>query len=122
LSSPAASTTYIRCKPTIPHLTRFSLHRCLKRHGISRQPQVEGKSSARRKFKAHPIGYFHSDIAELRTAEGLFDAIGRMSKFAFVALYEKSERPTAVRFLETLIAAIPYRVHTALTDNGIPVC
>ena len=27
-------------QPTIPHLTRSSLHRCLKRHGISRLPQV----------------------------------------------------------------------------------
>jgi len=27
--------------------------------------------------------------------------------------------PTAVRFLEALIAAVPYRLHTVLTDNGI---
>src|ERR1700722_20896645 len=27
-------------QPTIPHLTRSSLHRCLQRHGISRLPQV----------------------------------------------------------------------------------
>jgi transposase InsO family protein len=109
-------------QPTIPHLTRSSLHRCLKRHGISRLPQVEDESSAKRKFKAYPIGYFHIDIAELRTAEGklyLFVAIDRTSKFAFVALHEKADRPTAVRFLEALIAAVPYRLHTVLTDNGI---
>jgi transposase len=29
-------------QPTIPHLTRSTLHRCLERHGISRLPQVEG--------------------------------------------------------------------------------
>jgi hypothetical protein len=29
-------------QPTIPHLTRSSLHRCLLRHGISRLPEVEG--------------------------------------------------------------------------------
>ena len=107
---------------TIPHLTRSSLHRCLKRHGISRLPQVENEGAAKRKFKAYPIGYFHIDIAELRTAEGklyLFVAIDRTSKFAFVTLYEKADRPTAVRFLEALIAAVPYRLHTVLTDNGI---
>jgi transposase InsO family protein len=107
---------------TIPHLTRSSLHRCLKRHGISRLPQVEEEGAAKRKFKAYPIGYFHIDIAELRTAEGklyLFVAIDRTSKFAFVTLYEKADRPTAVRFLEALIAAVPYRLHTVLTDNGI---
>jgi transposase InsO family protein len=109
-------------QPTIPHLTRSSLHRCLKRHGISRLPQVEDESVNTRKFKAYPIGYFHIDIAELRTAEGklyLFVAIDRTSKFAFVALHEKADRPTAVRFLEALIAAVPYRLHTVLTDNGI---
>src|SRR5438552_2791937 len=106
---------------TIPHLTRSSLHRCLKRHGISRLPQVKDEGAAKRKFKAYPIGYFHIDIAELRTAEGklyLFVAIDRASKFAFVTLYEKADRPTAVRFLEALIAAVPYRLHTVLTDNG----
>src|ERR1051326_6460733 len=39
-------------QPTIPHLTRSSLHRCLKRHGISRLPQVENESAKKRKFKA----------------------------------------------------------------------
>jgi hypothetical protein len=55
---------------TIPHLTRSSLHRCLQRHGISRLPQVEGDMPDKRKFKAYPIGYFHIDIAEVRTEEG----------------------------------------------------
>ena len=35
-------------QPTIPHLTRSSLHRCLQRNGISRLPQVEGEASAKR--------------------------------------------------------------------------
>jgi hypothetical protein len=46
-------------QPTVPHLTRSSLHRCLQRHGTSRLPQVEGEASAKRKFKAYQIGYFH---------------------------------------------------------------
>src|ERR1700726_1298521 len=109
-------------QPTIPNPPRSSLHRCLQRHGISRLPQVEGDAPDKRKFKPYPIGYFHIDIAEVRTEEGklyLFVAIDRTSKFAFVALHEKADRPTAVRFLEALIAAVPYRLHTVLTDNGI---
>ncbi len=57
-------------QPTIPHLTRSSLHRCLHRHGISRLPDVEGDKPAKKKFKAYPIGFFHIDIAEVQTAEG----------------------------------------------------
>jgi hypothetical protein len=108
-------------QPTIPHLTRSSLHRCLQRHGISRLPQVEGEASAKRKFKAYPIGYFHLDIAEVRTAQGrlyLIVAIDRTSKFAFVELHERVTRKTAADFLRRLIAAVPYKVHTILTDNG----
>jgi transposase len=55
---------------TIPHLTRSSLHRCLQRHGISRLPEVDGDKPDRRKFKSYPIGYFHIDIAEVRTEQG----------------------------------------------------
>src|SRR6478752_3388522 len=78
---------------TIPHLTRSSLHRCLQRHGISRLPDVEDGKGIRRKFKNYPIGYFHIDIAEVRTAMGrlyLFVAIDRTSKFAFTELHEKA--------------------------------
>jgi transposase InsO family protein len=108
-------------QPTLPHLTRSSLHRCLQRHGISRLPQVEGEASAKRKFKAYPIGYFHIDIAEVRTAQGklyLLVAIDRTSKFAFVEMHEKVTRRTAADFLRRLIVAVPYKVHTVLTDNG----
>ena len=32
-------------QPSIPHLTRSALHRCLQRHGISRLPDVEGEET-----------------------------------------------------------------------------
>ena len=69
-----------------------------------------------------PIGYFHIDIAEVQTAEGklhLFVAIDRTSAFAFVRLEEKANRITASAFLVALIKAVPYKIHTVLTDNGI---
>ena len=109
-------------QPTIPNLTRSSLHRCLQRHGISRLPEVEGDKPARTKFKSYPIGYFHIDIAEVQTAEGklyLFVAIDRTSKFAYVELHKRSTKMIAAEFLRHLVAAVPYKVHTVLTDNGI---
>jgi hypothetical protein len=54
-------------QPTIPHLTRSSLHRCLQRHGISRLPEVTGDKPAKKKFKSYPIGYFHTDSIQQRT-------------------------------------------------------
>ena len=56
----------------------------------------------------------------MRTAQGklyLLVAIDRTSKFAFVELHEKVARSTAADFLRRLVAAVPYKVHTVLTDN-----
>lgn len=106
---------------TIPHLTRSSLHRCLQRHGISRLPDVAGDKPSKQKFKRYPIGYFHLDIAEVHTAEGrlyLFVAIDRTSKFAFTELHGKATTRIAADFLKALLKAVPYKVHTVLTDNG----
>ncbi len=80
-------------QPTIPQLTRSSLHRCLERHGLSRLPDVDGDKPARKRFASYPLGYFHvpclagvclqtpsGDIAQVSTGEGklnLFVAIDR---------------------------------------------
>jgi len=107
---------------TIPHLSRSSLHRCLQRHDIGRLPKVQGDKPMKKAFKAYPIGYFHIDIAEVQTAEGklyLFVAIDRTSKFAFTELHAKATTRTAADFLRALIKAVPYKIHTVLTDNGI---
>src|SRR5215218_4370392 len=75
-------------QPTIPHLSRSSLHRCLQRHGIGRLPEIDGEKPTRKTFRSYPIGFFHIDIAEVRTEQGklhLFVAIDRTSKFALVA-------------------------------------
>jgi transposase InsO family protein len=105
---------------TIPHMTRSSLHRLFQRHDISRLPDVEG-SKPKRAFKTYPIGFFHIDIAEVWTEEGklyMLVAVDRTSKFAFAELHERATRRVAADFLRRLIAAVPYSIHTVLTDNG----
>lgn len=107
---------------TIPHLTRSSLHRLHQRHGISRLPDLKVGAEPKKTFKAYPIGYFHVDIAEVRTDDGklhMFVAIDRTSKFVFVRLEEKADRKTASAFLEALVEACAYKIHTMLTDNGV---
>ncbi len=109
-------------QPSIPHLTRSALHRCLQRHGISRLPDVGGDKPKRQRFKRYPIGFFHIDIAEVQTAEGkfcLFVGMDRTSKFPMTHLVEKADRRTAWEFLEHLLEAVPYRIHTILTERAI---
>ena len=86
---------------------------------------MDGDKPKRQKFKRYPMGYFHIDIAELRTNEGklyLFVAIDRTSKFAVAQLVNKANRKTAWEFLEDVLEAVPCKIHTILTDNGIQFC
>src|SRR6056297_696339 len=86
--------------------------------GSSATRSAFSTSVARQAMHASPRG----DIAELRKAEGklyLFAAIDRTSKFAVAQLVEKADRKTAWEFLELLLDAVPYRIHTILTDNSI---
>lgn len=107
---------------TIPHLSRSSLHRCLQRHHISRLPQINESDQPKKKFKKYPIGYFHIDIAQVSTQEGklyLFVAIDRSSKFTYVELHKCATKMLAAEFLKRLLASVPYKIETILTDNGI---
>src|ERR1700747_3568628 len=83
---------------------------------------MEGEKASKKKFKTYPIGFFHIDIAEVRTEEGklyLFVAIDRTSKVAFARLFDKPNTAAARAFLEQLVEAIPYKIEVVLTDNGV---
>jgi transposase InsO family protein len=111
---------FVALKDVIPHLTRSSLHRCLQRHGISRLPKTDREKP--KQFRAYDIGYFHIDIAELRYEGGkgfLFVAVDRTSKLVFARIYRKATKLAAAAFLKVLVKTVPYKVHTALTDNGV---
>ena len=105
---------------TIPQLSRSALHRLFQRHGISRLP-APAPAEKKKKFKDYPIGYLHVDFAEVHTEEGrvyLFVAIDRTSKLAFAELQPRATKRLAADFLRRVLAAIPYKVHKVLTDNG----
>lgn len=111
---------FVALKPAIPRLTRSTLHRTLQRHGVSRLPRA--KRQRRGQFDACELGFFHIDIAEVRTAREkvyLFVAVDRVTKLAFARIYRKATVLTAGAFLKSLLRSVPYRIHTVLTDNGI---
>lgn len=111
---------YIAPKDVIPYLTRSLLHRCLKRHGISRLPKVDREKP--RKFKKYEIGYFHINIAELHHEGGkgfLFVTVDRTSKLVFARIYRRATKLAAAAFLRVLIKTAPYKIHAILTDNGV---
>ena len=98
------------------------MHRCLQRHGISRLPDGEIKTSGRGKFAPTEIGYVHIDIAELGLAQGklnMFLAIDRVSKFTWVEFRDDMGKMNGADFLRGVIKTFPYKIHTVLTDNGM---
>jgi len=109
-------------RESIPKLTRSAVHRCLKRHGISRLPQEEERASKRGRFAETRIGYVHLDVCELRWAGGkvcMVLAIDRVSKFTYVELHDRAKMLNATAFLRNVIQAFPYQIHTVLTDTGM---
>ena len=88
-------------------------------------PDIKDGAEPKQTFKSYPIGDFHIDIAEVRTEEGklrISVAIDRTSKFAFAELHDRATRAIASQFLRTLVEAVPYRIHTVLTDNSVQFC
>jgi hypothetical protein len=83
-------------QPSVPHLTRSALHRCLQRHGISRLPDVEGDKPKRQKFKRYPIGFFHIDIARFRRPRASFtcssESTGQQSSLSPNSLKRLTEK------------------------------
>lgn len=109
-------------QPSMPHLTRSALHRCVPRHGISRLPDMEGDKPKRSKFGCYPIRLFHIDDVEVQTGEGkLYLLVGsdRTTKFVVTQLFDTADRKAAWEFLQHMLEAVPYQVHTVLTDRAI---
>ncbi len=71
---------------TAPKLSRSALHRCLQRHGISRQPATH-LPRRHGKFEETTLGFVHIDSAEMKISSGkqhMFVAIDRVTKFTHV--------------------------------------
>ena len=72
--------------------------------------------------KDYAIGYLHIDIAELRYEGGkgfLYGAVDRTSKLVSARICRKATKLAAAAFLKSLVRAVPCRIHTVLTDNGV---
>ena len=49
----------------------------------------------------------------------LYLAVDRTSKLAFARIYRRATSLVAAGFVRVLAKAVPYRMHTVLTDNGV---
>ena len=98
----------------IPHLTRATLHRLYRRHGVSRLPVGSVPAGA-------PLGDFYVDTAMIGTGTGklaIFIAFDRTSRFAYAELFEAGDAETGARFLANLAEAVPYVIQAVLTSDS----
>ena len=68
------------------------------------------------------LRYFHIVIPEVRTAEGKLHLIHGDRPDQQVRLHpahDRGERGDSLSFLVALSEAVPYKIHTVLTDNDI---
>ena len=101
-------------------LSRSAVHRCLKRHGLSRAERPAKKEPGR--FDRHPFGFVHIDLKHLpalrKTKSYVFVAIERATRFVSVEVVLKRDAKTIAACLERFLKAFGHPVHTILTDNG----
>ena len=114
----------------LPDATRSSIHRLLKRNGVSRLPksnaqkgeQETGQTDKHGQFKDYGPGFLHIDCFYLPKLEGkkryCFVAIDRATRLAFLAVYEHKDKKASTDFLRQCLSFFPFRVSKLLTDNG----
>ena len=107
---------------TRPHVPRSALHRCLHRHGLSRLPALGSEKPAKKQFKASAIGDCQLAIAAVRTEAGtrsLVVALDRTGTLADAARHEEAHTMVAAPCRRNVMAAVPEKIHTGLTDHGM---
>ena len=106
----------------IPHLSRSTLHRCLKQHGVSR---LVGRSHTRTAISLGGglLGDVHIDHSQVHSKEGshhLFNAVEQASKLVFVQMGSRGGGRAAAHFLGALLARHPCRIKRVFTSDAEP--
>ena len=100
-----------------------TVHRVLMRCGQSRLSRPR-RPPAKRYEKSRPGELLHLDIKLLPSLRNArydyeFAAVDDFSREAVVRIVTDQTSVTATTFLETVVAALPYRIEAVLTDNAM---
>ncbi len=114
---------YLSLKDIIPNLYPMKIYRCLKRYGLDKLPEEFKKEENRiKKFKNYGIGYLHIDVLYSPKINGIrkyiFTCIDRISKIAYIKLFDSKDKYTSLYFLKQVLSFYPYKINYILTDNG----
>lgn len=113
-----------------PTLTRSSLTRLLKRHGVNSLKALyaelsdEAPEAKPKTFKDYEPGYVHVDIKYLPKMPDdpqkryLLVAIDRATRWVYLEVITDKTAATAAAFIERCYEKCPVLIKTILTDNG----
>lgn len=113
-----------------PDLTRASLDRCLRRHGVGnlqalkREQAAEPVEPGHKPFRDYVPGFVHVDVKYLpqmadQPSRGyLFVAIDRASRWVYLEVRRSKTAEAARGFLKKLLQQAPFYVTHVVTDNG----
>jgi hypothetical protein len=120
LQLPLDDITEVMCRCVNPKLSRSAIHRCLKRHALSRRPKPDKPPVG--VFEQTTIGFIHIDLKHLPALEKrksyAFVAVDRATRYVYLEIHSNREAKTAAAFLERFLVHFSHPVHTILTDNG----
>ncbi len=109
-------------QPTLPHLRRSSLYRCLQRHSLSSLTSNAFPPGFRTgRGLAAGLGQAAVVVSPAPTEEGMFYLFGasdRLTRFAYARLFDGHQARDAVAFLAAMTADLPYRLDAILTDDS----
>ena len=107
-----------RCFPQT--FSRSAIHRCFKRLGVNRLPQVR-QSRDFGCFEQATCGFIHMDFKVLsklkKQRSYVLVAIDRATRFVWVKIIARRDAATTATCLREFLDAFPHPVHTLLTDN-----
>jgi hypothetical protein len=108
--------TLLRLRAIIPHLSRSSLQRCLRRYGVNKIPHEK-----RQKLVKLPVekdsGNLFFEIHVLPDESFLFFAISNLTKWVFARVVPKPDAYAAVVFLKEIVEEAPFTIRTVETNN-----
>lgn len=103
------------------HLSRDAVYRAMRRMGVAGRlaPAAVGSHG---RFDATEPGFVHVDLKYLRKLKGRGEfalvAIERSTRFVHLEVLPDRRAETVSAALERCLEALPFAVHTILTDNG----
>jgi transposase InsO family protein len=100
---------------------RSSVHRLLKRNGLSRLPSKRSHEPPK-VFREYPPGYLHIDHFTLplfnKIKHYCFVAIDRATRMVYLRVYPNKSANSACDFITRCVKFFHFPINTVLTDNG----